>query len=47
MQNFWKLLTSKNLMEKLVHIMHNYLLHLNHFESPAETPSQKSQNTIK
>jgi len=26
--------------------MHNYLQHLNHSESPVETPSKKSQNTL-
>jgi len=34
-------------MKKIEHIMHNYLLHLNHSESPAETTSKKSQNTLK
>ena len=30
-----------------MHIMHNYLQYLNHFESSAETPFKWFQNTLK
>ena len=32
-------------MDKIVHIMHNYLQHLNHFESLVKKPA-KSLNTL-
>ena len=34
-------------MDKIVHIMHNYLQYLNPSESPAETTFKKPQNTLK
>ena len=43
---FEKPLASKNLMNKLVYIM-QITYNTNYSESPAETTSKKSQNTLK